>query len=242
MTKVNGVFLTLLQGSRIVLVMSLPGNEPELASAAIDAGADALKVHINLEHRASGLKFGALEDERHNLEKILDLAGKRGLPVGIVPGATPVIDAKEIQEVEDFGFDFVSAYAHHLSPTALLGTATSRPAIMAGLDSTYSAEEIRAMAKSPFEIVEASIIPPEGYGEPLSCRDLLSYQNVVDLTGKPVVVPTQRRIRPEDMPALAAAGVRAIMLGAVVTGRTPENVALQVGAFRRSIDQLTQAG
>lgn len=238
MTDGNSTFLTLLNSRRIVLVMSLPDNEPELASAAIDSGADVLKVHINLEHRASGLKFGTLEEERSNLEKILDLAGKSGVPVGIVPGAMSVIDAGQIQEVEAFGFDFVSAYAHHLSPAVLSGAVTSRVAKMIAADSTYSVEEIEAMARVEFDIVEASIIPPEGYGEPLSCRDLLSYQNIVGWTGKPVVVPTQRRISPEDVPALVATGIRAIMLGAVVTGCTPENIATQVAVFRRSIDEL----
>ena len=34
--------------SRPVLLVSLPQNDPDLGKAAVDAGAEGLKVHINL--------------------------------------------------------------------------------------------------------------------------------------------------------------------------------------------------
>ena len=58
-------FLDLLraaqEGSRSgVLIASLPRNDPELARAALAGGADVLKVHLNVTHNASGVRFGSL--------------------------------------------------------------------------------------------------------------------------------------------------------------------------------------
>ena len=48
----------------MVLIASLPRNDPQLAQAALDNGADVIKLHINLRHHASGTHFGALEEEQ----------------------------------------------------------------------------------------------------------------------------------------------------------------------------------
>lgn len=42
------------------LFVSLPANDVRLAKAALEEGADALKVHFNVGHRASGNQFGPL--------------------------------------------------------------------------------------------------------------------------------------------------------------------------------------
>ena len=47
---------------KMTLIMSMPVNEPEVMQAALDAGADVVKVHVNLLHRASGNSFGTLEE------------------------------------------------------------------------------------------------------------------------------------------------------------------------------------
>ncbi|MEA4883294.1 MAG: hypothetical protein VB144_06505 [Clostridia bacterium] len=226
-------FVQLLNSHPLTLIMSLPGNKPDLAVAALDAGADVLKVHINVEHRASGLKMGSLEEERARLERILSLAGERKTPVGIVPGAFPGAWGPEMRELELMGFDFYSIYAHELGAHAL--TSTSMTGMVAG-DHTYRQAEFEAMALAPFGIIEASVVEGEGYGKPLSWRDLLHYKNIVDWTGKPVVVPTQRRIRVEDLAALRWSGIRGLMLGAIVTGREASTVYQAVREFRAAID------
>ena len=42
------------------LFVSLPANDIKLAETALASGADGLKVHINVGHRASGNRFGTL--------------------------------------------------------------------------------------------------------------------------------------------------------------------------------------
>lgn len=50
-----------LEHSGLSLFISLPANDVRLAKAALEEGADALKVHFNVGHRASGTHFGPLE-------------------------------------------------------------------------------------------------------------------------------------------------------------------------------------
>ena len=81
-------------------------------------------------------------------------------------------------------------------------------------------------------------MPAAEYGQPLNARDLIRYRNVVKHTKLPVVVPTQRLIRPEELGPLMQTGVRGLMIGAVVTGRTEDSIRRAVAAFRNQLDWM----
>ena len=54
-----------------------------------------------------------------------------------------------------------------------------------------------------------------------------------------MIVPTQRKIRPEDLGRyFAIPDVWAIMIGAVVTGRTARGIGRATASFRRALDGL----
>ena len=109
---------------------------------------------------------------------------------------------------------------------------------MTACDGTYAPEEIAAMERLGAAVVEASIMPGAEYGQRLTMRDLLRYSAIVQNTSLPVVVPTQRLILPQEVKALAQTGVRGLMIGAVVTGRTQESIRRAVSAFRNEIDRM----
>lgn len=224
-------FLRLFETRRMPLIMSLPRNDASLCALAFDAGADAVKVHMNLSHKASGNGFGSLEDESDNLLKILRAA--RG-PVGLVPGADPVLISRDAPSAQEMGFSFFSFYAHHL-PASALGM---KPALMAACSADYTAEEIRIMPDFGAQILEASVIPHTEYGQRLTMRDLLRYRLIAQASPVPVVVPTQRAILPEDVPYLAQTGIRALMIGAIVTGNDAESIRKAIVQYRCAIDAL----
>lgn len=224
-------YLELLNSEKMTLIMSLPANDPALCRAAFEAGADVVKVHINVEHRASGTHFGRLGEARGALEEML--AQAKG-PMGLVPGASLEAAALDLPEAAGLGFDFFSIYAHHMP----VGYAFKDKAWMVACDGSYSLEEIAAMESCGAEVLEASIMPGAEYGQPLSMRDLMRYQSVVSHTSLPVVAPSQRFIRPEELPALAHTGVKGLMIGAVVTGRTEESIRRAVSSFRNAIDRM----
>ncbi len=222
-------FLTLLHRDRLTLIMSLPVNDPALCAAAFDAGADVVKVHINVQHRASGTHFGRLSEERGALETML--AHKAG-PMGLVTGGTLEAAGLDLDGAAAMPFSFFSLYAH-CAPTAALRCSVP---LMLACDSTYSLDEVEYMADAGASVLEASVIPGAEYGTALSARDLMRYRAIARRTTLPVVVPTQRRIEPDDAALLRAAGVKGLMIGAVVTGRDASSVARAVTAFRRAIE------
>jgi hypothetical protein len=224
---VKGKFRALL-GKRFALIASLPANDPALAVAAWDGGADAVKIHINVKHRAGGLQFGSFEEERPRLERILTEA--RG-PVGIMLGADPAAAARDLDMVVAAGFDFVSIYGHH-APVRLLEAGITR---MLAADGSYPPDMLRALA-SLGDIFEASIVPAEQYGEPLTLRDLAVYRAISAALDIPVVVPTQKKILSGEAARLYDAGVSAIMIGAVSAGKTCEEFGRAVGEFRKAMD------
>jgi len=226
----NG-FLNLFSSGKPVLIMSLPQNDPALCRAAFEEGADVVKVHINVQHRASGTHFGSLQEEKNALQEMLAYA--KG-PMGLVPGASLEAAQRDMYEAAEMGFDFFSIYAHHMPVI----TSPLKQTWMLACDGTYSLPEIAAMEKMGAGVVEASVMPGAEYGQPLNGRDLLRYHTIAQSTSLPVVVPTQRFIHPQELPALMQTGVRGLMIGAVVTGRTEDSIRRAVAAFRNEIDWM----
>lgn len=217
---------------KFALVVSLPANTEALAAAAIEGGADAIKLHLNVEHRASKTKFGTFKAERKRIEAIIKLAGRK-VAVGVMPGAKTITTGAELDELGKLGVEFVDCYVEDY-PAALLGH-HFRLRTMLALGPDYRFEEIRGMASLGVEAVEASIVDPKGYGLPLTTADLMRYRAIASATKLPLVVPTQRAIKPDDVSLLAWCGARGIIIGAIVTGKQPASVKAATHAFRESI-------
>ncbi|MEK7377186.1 MAG: hypothetical protein AABZ57_08535, partial [Candidatus Margulisiibacteriota bacterium] len=77
-----------------------------------------------------------------------------------------------------------------------------------------------------------------GYGQNLTVGDLQYYISLAISSALPVIVPTQRRIEPDEIPILADTGVKSIMIGAIVTGKTPGSIEEATRKFREAIDTL----
>ncbi len=223
-----GLLLGLLaEGPR--LIVSLPENSVELARAAAEGGADALKVHINVRHDASGTRFGSLAEERGRLEEILAV----GLPTGIVPGVAASLPSREdMSELARMGMDFFDLYVHDMPVWMMRLEGMTRTAAIAH---DTPLEAIPAVEKLGFEMLEAAVIPHEGYGAPLSVSDLARYERIRSATALPIIVPTQRAIEPGDVPALVRMGLNAIMIGAIVTGREPGGVRAATEEFASAL-------
>ncbi len=212
-----GRLLSLL-AERPRLIVSLPLNSPALARAAAEGGADALKVHINLRHDASGTQFGSLAEERDSIEQILAV----GLPTGIVPGVAGSLPPRgEMQKLAEMGVDFFDLYDHDMPAWMTRFEDMTRTVAISHLTPIATVAEFERVG---FEMLEAAVVPHEGYGEMLSGADLARYRRVRAATGLPIIVPTQRALAPEDVPALMGTGVNALMIGAIVTGGEPDQL------------------
>lgn len=226
--------IDLMNKKKMTLIVSLPENSVDLARAAVNGGADALKVHCNVKHEASGVSFGPLEEEKPKLNAILE---ESKIPVGIVPGAEKPPTEEEMDEIIQMGFDYFDMYVHNMPQfmTDLKGITK-----IGAVDNKQSLEKIVSMKNAKFDAVEAAIIPHLGYGQNLTIGDLQYYISIAIACGLPVIVPTQRKITVEEVPILADAGVKAIMIGAIVTGKTPQMLEQVTRDFKSAIDSLEE--
>lgn len=225
--------LNKLKKSKMCLIASIPQNNYDLAKAAWESGADAIKVHINVWHRASGNSFGSLEENREVFEKILK---DSPVPVGIVLGDNAFVAEDNVEEAIKMGFDFISLYGHHV-PASL--SYRKDISCFFAINNTYSFDEIRAVAHSSFiDMIEMSICDPDSYGERLNGRDLARYEYISKISNVPTILPTQHVIYASDVKALYQCGVSAVMLGAISFGKDVETISKTLKEFRREIDNL----
>lgn len=225
------------------LFVSLPENSIELAKAAAGEGADALKVHMNVQHHASGTGFGSYAREKDAVLGIIDAVD---CPVGLMPGADPakLPTAEELTALHGAGLKFLDIYAKHM-PTWFIDLPH---------DLIVALDHFAGLVEEPFYLThlfwppgrantrifmcEASIFKPEEYGQPFTYADLRWLRILQEYADAPLLVPTQKFITPEDAKWLARSGTGGLMIGAVVTGTNASSVAKATAAYRKAIDEV----
>lgn len=223
-------FIDTLESNKMTLIVSLPKNTVEFAEAAVKGGANALKVHANVHHQASGNDFGSIYEQKEVFEEIIS---NFNVPVGLVPGAEKCASREEIKLAEELKFSFLSMFAHYL-PIYMLDTNLNK---MVAVDETYDIAHLRVLEKINIDIIEADVLPYDRK-EKIHLSDLMRYGRLVENIKKPVVVPTQRVIEPDEVKYLYDLGVKGIMIGAIVTGSEIDDVKSVTEKFRNEIDKL----
>ena len=229
-------FARMLKHNKFTLVVSLPANSIEQAKAALEGGAQAIKVHANVFHRASGHKFGSLTENRDFLKELVAMCGQ--VPAGLVPGgADSFVSAAERDEMEALGIDFFSVYADHM-PCYMMESA--HLCKMVAIDSNYDQNTLAGINHTGIDVLECSIQPGEAYGQKLRFSDMISYAGIAAKAKMPTLVPTQKCISPGDVRHLYEAGCKAIMIGAVVMGSEPsaDEVRRTTASFAEAIRAL----
>lgn len=225
-----------LNEKKLTLIVSLPANDVELAKAAIEAGADMVKIHLNVEHRASKTRFGSLQEELENVKAIRNLCNTHNISLGIVAGGHNEIPMSEIDGIMENGFEFISLYDKHMNPLIMKKDIYK----MVAIDDNYDIELVKVYDSLSIDILECSIMDPKTYGEPLTVREILQYKSIRNSTNTPIVIPTQRKITPEQSLILQEIGINGIMIGAIVTGKTKESIYKSTLEFRKTIDNFNK--
>lgn len=214
------LYQKLTDGSFPVIV-SLARHDLDLAKAALDGGAYALKTHLNAYHRATGTTFGSFAEERPFFEELTKL----GCPLLVMAGQETVPTAQEMDALHALGFEGFNVYVDHLQPHLLQSKLRPMPA----LASTSTPDDVTKIAAIPGCIIEASIMPFERYRTAMTEADLQRYASIASSVEVPVIVPSQLALTSADAIALRAAGIAAPLLGAIVTGDTTQSMSRTVG-------------
>lgn len=223
--------LSQLQNNDWTLLVSLPRNDEVLARAALRGGAQGLKVHINVEHFASGTKFGSFDEEKENLQRIVAAAREYSASVGIVPGGSPFATREEFEKLGQIGVDYFDAYP---------GEAPAWTFDQEYLDVMLAAwhgatnDELMALEELGMTLCEASIMHHDDYGKPLSTLDLARYHDLSQTISVAFIVPSQKKLLPSDQKLLQQCGARGVLIGAIVTGREADSIEEATLAFREA--------
>lgn len=218
---------------QFALLVSLPDNVYQMAMAAAVGGADGVKVHANVHHRASGRRFDTLGAERERIREVRRAAGT--LSLGLMPGTDEAsATVKEIEEVGlEAGIDFLDMYLDHV-PSDYHSLA-GKMSLMWALGHHWQEDDLKRAQDAGATMIEASIVDPALYRQPLDSDDLSAYEKICALTPLPVIIPTQKAVLPEDVPQLQSVGVKGIMIGAVVTGDDLTGINNATSRFRQVI-------
>ena len=98
---------------------------------------------------------------------------------------------------------------------------------------------VEALAAVHVDVIEASIIPRDQYRSDLNLEDLTRYHRLANCSRLPILVPTQKAVKPWQVKYLKRAGAAGITIGAVVTGLERTTFKEAISAFRWAIDDLS---
>ncbi|WP_062051127.1 hypothetical protein [Bacillus sp. JCM 19034] len=228
-----GNLVNLLNSQKMNLIVSLPANSMDHVKAAAEGGADVIKVHMNVEHRASGNSFGSFDDNEGFFQ---EMNGYFSGITGVVPGdSLDKVKQPDIVSLKKIGFDFVSIYSH-TAPAWLLEDHSLDK--MIAISNKYTDYELHSFNAANIQIVETSIMNPDDYGTSLSIQDILHYQYLLSKVNGPIVIPTQKKITLQDLTTLYKIGVHGFMIGAVVTGKTADQLYEATKAYKEEIERL----
>ncbi len=226
-------FDAMLAAPKTKLFVSLPANSEEMAAAALAEGADGIKLHINVGHRASSHVFGPLADYDATFRRI---RSRFEGPIGIVPGGRPhIAPPEDMAALADIGFDYISVFCHHMPSYMLNNQMMARTFAVDSMFDPGLLEEIQSYGCSG---IETSIVPGDEYGSPLNMKDLLQYRQLARISGLPLIIPSQRKWTTDDVPALVDCGAKVLLIGAIVTGKGEESIRRSVAEFRNALDRM----
>lgn len=225
-----------MKEKKFTLLISLPKNDIELARAALEAGADGVKVHMNVDHYASGNHYGTLSEQIELFEQLSQLKKETGKIFGVVPGeGDKYASEDDFKKLQELGFDFISSFIG-CTPTQLLTNKQFDLCAALGAASEVDVEDLEAL---DVDVLELSIVDRKNYRTPLSVEDVAKYARAAKKTTKPLLIPSQKKIRPEEVKVLYEAGCKGIMLGAVVFEENNiESYKATIQRFKEEIDKL----
>jgi len=216
----------LLDSQKMTLIAEVPDNDLALATIAEDAGIDALLLRINTH------ELNDFEAEKESLERIL---AQVKIPVGLSAGWEKLLSKKEVTQICQLGFDFINIGIEHISSSLLNSKRIGR---ILRLNNRFSLDDIVDVSRDEYLAMDAAIIPASSWGKELVVGDLQNYIAIVMSAGLPVIIPTQKSIKPSEVAIVADTGAKGLILTPIVFGSTPKHISLVMAEFKLAAQEL----
>jgi hypothetical protein len=204
--------LEMMSKKKMTLIVQLPENDIEMAKAAEAAGADALVVNKG--------------------EKQSEIMKEVKIPVGIDLSLEEKLDEKKIKENEKY--DFINF--HFDSLTAI--TKRIKTGKIIALSNSYTLDKIIGVENVGAQAIDAAIVPLSQGHRDLVVGDLQNYIAIAISSGLPVIIPTQRTIKPSEVAIIADTGAKGLLLTKVVLGESVKSIEKALKEYRAAADDL----
>jgi len=202
--------LDVLSKNKFSLIVYLPENKPALAKLVEKLGADALLVKN---------------------DEMADLIVKAvRIPVG-VDVETQKISVKKLKSLEgfdfvNFGLDALETFAKHKKGSRVVA-----------LDDKYTLDRLMQV-ENKADAVDATIISIRHLGKELVVGDLQNYIAIALSSGLPVMIPTQRKIKPSEVSIIWDTGAKGLLLTETVLGKDEKSIEKKFKEYKIAVDDL----
>jgi hypothetical protein len=228
---------TLVSGADAVTVIGvLPQNSTEYASAASEAGADAIMVGIDKSDASLPGLFGSFDLMEESIDAILSTTS---VPVGISIGDSRPLIIENWERIVSKPFSFVNMYAHHMPPFVL---GDDRIEKLVSIGPGYMLEQVKGISEmASVTALEAAITAPQGRSHIFSALDLATLRVLAGLCAKPIIVRTQKRMSSDDLSSAIAAGLKGVSVDAAVLEPGIEAYRDAIMTFRSKVISFDRA-
>jgi len=204
-------------GKEYTVIASLPKNSNSLAVQAVAGGADAVMLNIDGDEGASPSHFGSydLHDAYIN-----DVISTVSVPCGLFIGGGRLLTEEYWEKIMSSSFSFVEMYAHQM-PTFILSD--SRVKKVSAIATGYILEQVRQLSEAEgIDAVDVATVPHQARGAPFSLLDYATLGVIVNLSAKPVLLRTQKRLSQADITRVVGLGVKGLVVDPCILSGTDE--------------------
>ncbi|KAF0134667.1 MAG: hypothetical protein FD145_498 [Candidatus Saganbacteria bacterium] len=202
--------LDLLGKNKMTLIVELPENTIEMAKAAEQFGADALIV----------------------TEHIPELVNSVEIPVGIDISKNEELEEGEVKSYSKY--DFINFHCNAM-PSASKKIKAGK---IITLNDEYSLDKVINVEGLGAQAIDAAIIPISQGVHELVVGDLQNYISIAISSGIPVIIPTQRDLKPSEVAIIADTGAKGIILTSVVLGESIKTLEKAFKEYRIAADDI----
>ena len=208
------------------VIASLPKNSTSLALQAVEGGADAVMLNIDGDESSSPSHFGSydLHDAYIN-----DVISTVSVPCGLFIGGARLLTEEYWERVMSSAFSFVEMYAHQM-PTFVLSD--ERVKKITAISTGYILEQVKQLSEMEgVEALDVATVPHQSRGAPFSVLDYATLGVIAKLSGKPVLLRTQKKLTRGDVSNVIALGVKGLVVDPCILSGTDEAYGSEISQY-----------
>lgn len=199
------------------LLASLPKNSSSLAARAEEAGADAIMMNVDGDESSSPSHYGSYD--LHDAY-IKDVISTVSVPCGLFIGGGKQMTEEYWERIMSTSFGFVEMYAH-LMPLFVLSDGRVRK--ISAISTGYILEQVSQLSRMDgVEAIDVATVQPQARGTPFTVLDYATVGVITNLSTKPVLLRTQKKLTHSDIEKVISLGVKGLVVDPCILSGTDE--------------------